>query len=353
MKRSVFTRISALVFALLLALTGCASGGAPASSPAASAPQSQEAAPAQSQEAEPLPATDFPTKPVEIMVGFSAGGGTHLAAELLTPEAPNFLGQPIQITCKPGAGGAVGATAVATSKADGYTLLYATMSLPISLYMDSVDFDADDFVGVALASDVAPALAVRADAPFDTAEELVEYAKAHPGEFSWGHPGVGSTLHVLGANMLYAMDIVGDVTEIPFAGTSESISAVLGGHIGGAVCFPASLTEQVKAGELKIIGVSSPERIDDLPDAPTFIEQGYNATLTSTRGIFAPASTPPEVLAVLDEAFEKIITSEDYARRGETLGEPPVYANAADFDKMYREQCEMIEKLLKEIGLVD
>lgn len=298
-------------------------------------------------------AADFPTKPVEVVVGFSAGGGTHLAAELLVPEAPKFLGQPIQITCKPGAGGAIGATSVANSRPDGYTLLYATMSLPISLYMDSVDFEAEDFVGVALASNVAPVLAVRSDAPFNNAKELAGWVKANPGKFSWGHPGVGSTLHVLGASMLFAMDIIEDSIEIPFAGTSESISAVLGGHLGGVSAFPASLIEQVKAGNMKIIGVSSPERIPELPDAPTYIEQGFNATLTSTRGIFAPSDTPTEVLAVLDETFGKIITSADFARRSEALGEPAVYGTAAEFDAMYRGQCVMIQKLLEELGLID
>jgi len=349
MKQSKLNRFFAAILALMLVLAGCSSG-TPSGSPA-DVPEPSVSEGASSEAA--AKTTDFPNKPIEIIVGFSAGGGTHLAAELLSPEALTLIGQPIQITCKPGAGGAVGATSVATSRADGYTLLYATMSLPISLYMDSVDFTADDFVGVALASDVAPALAVKADAPYNTAQELIEWVKANPEQFSWGHPGVGSTLHVLGANMLYAMDITDDVTEIPFAGTSESISAVLGGHISGVVAFPASLSEQVKAGEMKIIGISSPDRVSEMPDAATFVEQGYNATLTSTRGVFAPADTPEDVLAILDEAFEKIILSEDYARRSEALGEPAVYANSAEFDQMYREQCMMIETLLKEIGLVD
>ena len=330
-----------ILLALIMVLTGCAG------------PQSAPSTPASEPSAAAQPTTDFPAKPVELVVGFSAGGGTHLAAELLTPEAGNFLGQPIQITCKPGAGGAIGATSVATSKSDGYTLLYATMSLPISLYMDSVDFEEDDFVGVALASDVAPVLAVSADAPYSNAKELVDWITAHPGEFSWAHPGVGSTLHVLGANMLFAMDVTDKTKEIPFAGTNEGVSAVLGGHVSSVVGFPASFMEQVRAGKMKIIGVSSPERIKELPDAPTFLEQGYKATLTSTRGVFAPKDTPKEVLDVLDKAFEKIINSEDYKKRAETLGEPPVYANSSEFDKMYHEQCTMIQTLLKEIGLIN
>ncbi len=296
-------------------------------------------------------APKFPIKPVEVVVGFAAGGGTHLAAELLTPEAAKYLGQPIQITCKPGAGGAIGATYVAAAKADGYTLLYATMSLPISLYMDSVDFKADDFVGLALASDVAPLLAVRADAPFNNAKEMRDWIAANPGKFSWSHPGVGSTLHVLGANMLFAMGVTKQVKEVPFKGTAEGISAVLGGHVTAVSSFPATVLEQVRAGKMKIIGVSSPKRIPELPDAPTFIEQGYKATLTSTRGIFAPRKTPKAVLEALDKAFAQIIQSEDFKQRAIKLGEPAVYADSATFDKMYREQLVMIEALLKELGL--
>lgn len=296
-------------------------------------------------------APNFPVKPVEVVVGFAAGGGTHLAAELLTVEAPKFLGQPIQITCKPGAGGAIGATYVATARADGYTLLYATMSLPISLYMDSVDFGENDFVGLALASDVAPLLAVRADAPFNSAKEMKDWIAANPGKFSWSHPGVGSTLHVLGANMLYALGVTKQVKEVPFRGTNEGISAVLGGHVTAVSSFPATVLEQVRAGKMKVIGVSAPKRIPELPNAPTFLEQGFKATLTSTRGIFAPAKTPKDVLGILDKAFAKIIQSEDFQKRAIKLGEPAVYADAATFNEMYRDQLVMIKALLKEIGL--
>lgn len=296
-------------------------------------------------------APNFPVKPVEVVVGFAAGGGTHLAAELLTPEATTYLGQPIQVTCKPGAGGAIGATYVAAAKADGYTLLYATMSLPISLYMDSVDFSENDFVGLALASDVAPLLAVRSDAPFNNAKEMKDWIAVNPGKFSWSHPGVGSTLHVLGANMLYALGVTRQVKEVPFKGTNEGISAVLGGHVTAVSSFPATVLEQVRAGKMKVIGVSSSKRIAELPDAPTFIEQGFKATLTSTRGIFAPAKTPKDVLAVLDKTFAKIIQSEDFQKRAIKLGEPVVYADSATFNAMYREQLTMIKDLLKEIGL--
>ena len=250
-------------------------------------------------------APGYPAKSVEVIVGFAAGGGTHLAAELLSPEATKFLGQPIQITCKAGAGGAIGATAVATAKADGYTLLYATMSLPISLYMDSVDFTENDFVGIAMASNVAPLLAVRADAPYSNAKEMKAWILANPGKFSWSHPGVGSTLHVLGANMLFAMNVTKQVKEVPFKGTNEGISAVLGGHVTAVSSFPATVLEQVRAGKMKIIGVSSPARVPELPNAPTFLEQGFDATLTSTRGVFARRRPPKTYSLTLTPPSEK------------------------------------------------
>lgn len=334
-----------LIILLVAGLAACTSTPEPAP-PAAPPSGGQESAPPAET------AVTFPTGPVEIVVGFGAGGGTHLAAELLVPEAIQFLGHPIHVVPIPGAGGAIGAATVAAAPADGYMLLYATMSLPISLHMDTVDFAADDFVGVALASDVAPVLAVRADAPFDTAEEMIAWIAENPGEFSWGHPGVGSTLHVLGANMLFATDVVDAAIEIPFASTAEAIAGVLGGHITAVSAFPATVLEQVAAGEMKIIGVSAPQRIDELPDAPTFIEQGFNATLTSTRGIFAPAATPQAVIDILEQAFFDIMHTDDFFQRSEALGEPPAWATAAEFDAMYREQLVMIEALLLELGLI-
>lgn len=293
----------------------------------------------------------FPEKPIELIVPYAAGGGTHLAAELLSPEAQEYLGQPLNIVCKPGAGGAVGASYVAQSKADGYTLLYATVALPTSLYMSDVEYEQDDFVGVAMASDIPQVLAVRADAPYNTAEELVEWAKANPGKFTWGFPGVGSSLHLTGANALNAMGITDLTKEVPFDGTAEGVAAVLGGHISAVSCFTTSLSEQIKAGQVKIIGIQAKERMKEYPDIPTFLEQGYDATLTSWRGVFAPKDTPKEVLDYLDKAIGEIIATDSYLKRAVDLGEGRVYQNSADFTKTYNDQCVLIEQVVEELGL--
>lgn len=296
---------------------------------------------------------DYPTKPIELVVPYAAGGGTHLAAELLSPGAQEYLGQPLSINCKPGAGGAIGANYVAMSKADGYTLLYHTFSLPATIAMGDVDFLAEDLIGIAQCSTVAPVIAVKADAPYNNAEELVEWVKANPGKFTWSFPGIGSSLHICGANAFNAMGIQELVIEVPFDGTAEGIAAVLGGHVNAISCFTTSLAEQIRAGEMKLIGVQAPERVAEYPDEMTFVEQGFDAVTTSWRGVFAPKGTPQEILDYLNENLEKLIMSDSYLERATTLGEGRVYKNMEEFTQQYLSDVELVKPLLKKIGLLE
>lgn len=295
----------------------------------------------------------FPTKPLEIIVGFAAGGANHLAAENLKPEAQDVFGQPMRVTCKPGAASAVANSYVATMPSDGYTLLNATLSLPISLYTGSADYAMDDFTGIAMYSDVTPCLVIRAGLPVNSLEELVAYAKGNPGKFSWGHSGVASTLHLAGSIMFDEMGIIDIVKEVPFTGTNEAVAQVLGGHIDAVVSFPATVQEQVKAGNMRVLGASGPVRVAEFPDVPTFQEQGFNATLTSSRGIFVRSDTPQEVIDVLEAGFKIIIESDAFKKRAITLGEPPVFMNSKDFNALYRQQCSTIEAVTKKLGLSD
>ena len=296
-------------------------------------------------------AEGFPDKAIQIIVGYSAGGANHLAAENLTYEAQEAFGVPMSVTCMPGAASAVANTFVANAAADGYTLLNGTLSLPISMYVDSVDFNKDDFIGVACYSNVTPCLVVRADLPVNDLKELVEYCKANPNVFTWGHSGVASTLHLAGCNMLSKMDIMDLVKEVPFSGTNEAVAQVLGGHLDAVLSFPSTVQEQVKAGNLKVLGVSSTERVAEFPDVGTFVEQGYDAVLTSTRGIFVRSDTPAEVVAILEKGLAEIIQSDSFKERAITLGEPPVYMNSADFTQLYYDQCDLIKTMIDDLGL--
>ena len=296
----------------------------------------------------------FPTRPLEIIVGFAAGGANHLAAENLTPEASAVFGQPIKITCKPGAATAVANSFVKSAPADGYTLLNGTLSLPTSIFAGDATYKVEDFTGVAMFSDVPPCLVVRMDSPIKTLKDLQEFAAKNPGKFSWGHPGVGAAVTLGGALMMFEMGIHDKVKEVPFNGTNESVAQLLGGHIHAVASFPATVKEQVRAGNLRVLGVSGTKRSDDYPDVLTFPEQGFpNVTLTSSRGIFVRSNTPPEIIAVLEAGFKQIIESEAFRQRAITLGETPVFMNSKDFTALYRQQCAMVQDVMKKVGLID
>lgn len=298
-----------------------------------------------------LAASEFPVRPIEIIVGFAAGGANHLAAENLKPEAQEVFGQPMKITCKPGAASAVANSYVSAQPADGYTLLNATLSLPISLYTGAATYKMEDFVALAMYSNVTPCLAVRADLPVNSLAELAAYAKNNKGKFTWGHSGVASTLHLAGCIMFDEMGILDDIKEIPFTGTNEAVAQVLGKHIDAVISFPATIQEQVKAGNMRVLGVSSTKRVDEFPDVPTFPEQGFNATLTSPRGIFARSDTPRAALDALEAGLKQIIESPAFRERAITLGEPPVFMGSKEYNELYREQCGTIKAVMEKLGL--
>jgi tripartite-type tricarboxylate transporter receptor subunit TctC len=326
--------------------TACASPAAPTTAAPTTQP-GQTTAPTETTAA-PL---NYPLRPIELVVPFAAGGGSHLGAELLSPDAQKYLGQPLNVTTRPGAGGAVGSAYVANARADGYTLLYHTVALPISFALGDTEYKIDDFIGIAMTSDIAAVLAVKADAPFDTADELVEWVKANPGKFTWGFPGIGSSLHLCGANAMDAMGITDLTVGVPYSGTAESLAATLGGHITAVSCFTTSITEQYRSGDMKIIALQSAERFEDFPDVPTFLEQGYDATLTSWRGIFAPSDTPREIIEYLDKAFGELIMSDTYLERALVLGEARAYQNSEQFHKTYMDAIPTIAEIVEAIGL--
>ncbi len=296
-------------------------------------------------------AAEYPRKPIEVIVPYGAGGGSHLASELLVPGAEEVFGQPLKITCKPGAGGSLGASYVAKQKPDGYKLLYATLALPIGPHIAKVGYKVSDFIAIAQASDIAQVIAVGKDAPYNNAKEFVDYVKAHPGEITWAHPGAGSSLNFLGADAMFRMGIIKDVKGIPFKSTSQGIAAVLGGHINAISTFVPAIIENIKSGDLKIIGVSGSKRVPEIPDVPTFHEQGYDAMLTSWRGIVMHKDTPPEIVKFLREGFEKIITSEDYGKRATLFGEPPSFTPGDEFTNVIAKQDEIMADIVKEIGI--
>ena len=331
----------ALSIAMLLSLTAC--GRDSQSSSSSGSPSNSGTAPSSQ--------LNYPKGNIDLVVGYSAGGGTYLSAQLLT-NYNDILGTAVNLVEKPGSGGAIAADYVANIKADGYTALFATASLPCSIVMGDVEFAPDDLIGLAQCTEVNEVIAVSADAPYNNVEELIAYCNEHPGEFVWAFPGTGSSLHVMGTYVLDGMGILDQTVGIPYDSTNEAIAAILGGHISGCSMYTTSIGDYVEAGQLKIIGILAEERNPDFDYIPTYQEQGVDIQpITVWRGVFAPADTPAEILEYLDKKLTEICTSEDFAERAKALGETANHIGMKEFNEKYHSEIDVYRPILESLGL--
>ena len=243
-------------------------------------------------------AQSYPSKPVKLLVGFPAGGGLDVLARIVGQRVSEQWGQPIIIENKPGAGSNIAGDAAAKSTADGYTLLHtniALMSINPALYSKMSFSPMKDLVPVIQLVNLPLAVMVRADSPFNSMNDLVEYARAHPGKLNFGSGGNGGVPHLALEllNSSYALKI----THVPYKGSADAVKDLLGGPID-LMCDAISVgLSQIKAGKLKALAVTTEIRHPALPDTPTTTEAGYpKFQVTGWQGWVAPAGTPRTVV---------------------------------------------------------
>jgi len=256
-------------------------------------------------------AQDYPTQPVRIVIGFAAGGGTDTIARMLADKMGGVLGQQVVVDNRPGAGGVVAAAYAANEKPDGYTLYFSgTSTLIAPVFVENAGYDpVKSFEAIANINQTPLALVAGADFEANTIPELIELAKSKPGEFFYATPGVGTTQHLLVEMMETAAGI--ELEDAPFQGAAPSIAAVLSGEIPLAIISLSAAVEQARGGKMKILGVTSPERVPDYPDIPTIGEtiEGYGAL--PGNFLVAPAGTPAEIIKILSDAVGKVVADEE------------------------------------------
>ncbi|MBW1973541.1 MAG: tripartite tricarboxylate transporter substrate binding protein [Deltaproteobacteria bacterium] len=298
----------------------------------------------------PLFAGTFPSKPIQIVVPYSAGGGTDLQARALAAVGHKYFGQPVVVVCKPGAGGTVGTNYVVRSRKDGYTLLYAVPAvIVIAPYMMDVPYKFDDLIPVIRINDAPRILAVGKKTPWKTLDEFIAYAKKNPGKIKFGSAGPGTTTHIAMEGFAYQAGI--KLTHVPFKGCAKAIAAVLGGHVDCFGGIPSETYQYFKAGSMRPLAVFSKKRLPDLPNVPTLLEKGINFTDSSTRAIFAPKGTPENIIKVLHDGFKKCIEDKTFKAMFKKLNEPVAYMDGKSFQKILLEQKELYGKVLKAVGL--
>uniref|UniRef100_C5CWH7 ABC transporter substrate-binding protein n=1 Tax=Variovorax paradoxus (strain S110) TaxID=543728 RepID=C5CWH7_VARPS len=254
-------------------------------------------------------ADTFPDKPVTLVVPFPPGGPTDAMARTLAAEMKDRLGQPMIVENRAGAGGNIGAEYVARATPDGQTLLFGTsgpLAINASLYR-KVGYDpVKSFAPVIQVGHLPNILVVHPSVSAKNVKELVAYAKANPGKLSYASSGNGASSHLAG--VLFNASAGVDLQHIPYKGTGPALNDLLGGQVSMSFTDVLTALPYVKAGRLRALGVTTAERSQALPDVPTVAEQGVPGYDVSVFfGIVAPAGTPPERVAKLNQAFIEVL----------------------------------------------
>lgn len=264
----------------------------------------------------------YPEKEIRLVVPFAAGGSATTSARLFADKLAKELNQKIYVENKGGASGAIGASFVANASPDGYTLLYSSagmMTVNPTLFGEQLNYKVSQFTPVSLTSTFASVLFVNKDFPAHNLKELISYAKAKPDTVTFGSAGAGSSGHLWGELLKNRANI--DIKHIPYKGTAPALIDVIGGRITFVVDAAVAGQEQLKAGNLRAIAVTSDARINTLPDVPTFAESGLKGfEPLSWYGVFAPAGTPDAVIDKLNAAVAAVALSDDYKKSLNTLG---------------------------------
>ena len=298
-------------------------------------------------------AQTYPERPIRLIAPFPAGGLADVLARAVGDELSRSLGQPVIVENRAGAGGNVGADAVAKSTPDGYTLLMASAGILTAnqfLYA-TMPFDPEkDFVPVSNVADMPMMVVVNPNVQAKTLAELVALARANPGKLNFGSPGIGTTGHLGLALLMHAANV--KVTHVPYRGAAPSITDLIAGQIDGVVDNPPTVLPHIESGKLRPLAVAARQRMALLPELPTAAEAGVaNYEASSWFGVIAPAGTPPAVVARLHKeiaaAMQKPAVRERFAKTGaRLLGNTP-----QEFARQINADRKMWGEVIKAAGI--
>lgn len=290
---------------------------------------------------------NYPTKPITMYVGYSAGGATDVGVRILSSYLEKELGQPVTVVNKPGASGWVALNELAQATPDGYTI--GTMNSP-SIITGSLDpqnggkNDYKKITPIALQVIDAESISVAANSPFKTTKDLIDYAKAHPGEVSVATSGVGTLEHLAAMEMEKQLGVKWKIIHLQ--GFSDGLTSLLGGHIDVLLGNVGEATTAAEAGQIRILGVMAAERSPYQPDVPTFKEQSINMEFASARGIGGPAGMPEEIVKKLDEAIKKVSENPEYRKQMEKAGIAPAYKGHTEFKPFLDQEADRVKSLM-------
>lgn len=282
----------------------------------------------------------YPTQPIRVIVPFSAGT-SDTVARLVTQPMGLALGQPFVVESRPGAGGNIGSEACARAPADGYTICLGTISshaINPATYAKMPYDNLKDFAPITQIAAQPNALAVRMDLPAKTVAELIEMMKKKPGDLNYGSSGVGTSVHLAGA--LFTQMTGTEAEHVPYRGSGQIVTALLGGELPMAFDNFSSVWPFARDQKLRILGVTSLQRSPAAPDIPAIAETLPGFESLSWHGLFAPAGTPPEIVARLQQEAKAALATPTVAARFQELGITPVGSDPETFGKFVASETQ-------------
>ena len=295
-------------------------------------------------------AQSYPSKPIRMVVPFAAGGPTDVYARSVGQELSRILGQPVIVDNKPGAGGNLGADFVAKSAPDGYNIVLGAVgafAVNMTLY-PKMPYDVlRDFAPVSLIAIVPMMLVVNPALPVKTPRDLVELAKARPGQLTYGSAGNGTSVH-MSTEMFKALTGI-DMVHVPYKGVAPAMTDLIGGQLQLMFSDATSAIPHAKSGKVRPVAVT--KRIEVMPEIPTFAELGYAGyDPTVWYGVFAPAGTPRDIVVKLNGAIAKALQAPEVRERLISQGANPVSNSPEEFTAFVRDEIARWGKVVKASG---
>lgn len=295
---------------------------------------------------------NYPTRPVEIVIPYTPGSSNDLLSRLVANTAAKYLGQPMIPVTKPGAGGSVAAAEVISAKPDGYKLMMTTnFFFAMTTKTQKVPFNPDDLVPVVNFLEFRNGFIVKGDSPWKTFNDVIEFARNNPGKLRWSHTGRGIAQHLYGLLVFRKANV--ETVDIPYKGSPEMLSALLGGHTDGSFMVYGAVSEQVRAGTVRYLMTVGERRYSNLPNVPCATELGFTevAKLPTYVGLYIHKDTPEHIKKTLFDVMKKTWEDPAFKKGFEALGEQPKFEGPEFMRKSIKAGEELAVPILKEFGL--
>lgn len=291
-------------------------------------------------------AADYPAKTVTMIVPYGAGGITDTMGRITAAEMQKTLGEKIVVVNKNGAAGTIGMPEVARARPDGYTVaMIPAAPLSIQPHLRALNYDLGSYTYICQTFSSPVVLSTAPDSQFSNFAEVIEYAKAQPGELTYSSAGPGSLPHISMVRVLKEAGV--EMRHVPMEGDSGAITGALGKHVDLAIIAASSVVGK----EVKTVAVFAPERIEQLSDAPTAKEAGYDYDFSLWGGVIAPKGIPGEAQTALSAACETAVGSEEYATEMAKMVSKPVYRSGPDFEAFAAEESRINSEIISALNL--